>query len=184
MSNFCFQPTRRKLLAATVLLTTLPVFSASSDGEITWYDLAPKDWDPTAAFKDMPDLSMSADTDPQTQKLYDKMREVWDNAPTVASMEGRTGKIAGYLATLEESKQGVKEFLLVPYFGACIHLPPPPANQIVHVKLSKPVKGFKSMDTVWVHGQFGLERSDSEMGVSGYTLRGDRVTRYKAKTPR
>lgn len=175
---------RRTLVAAGMLVSLWPKLGISAEAEITWYDLAPKDWNPMESFKDLQSLSLAPDTDPRTQKLYERMREVWDNAPTVASIDGRKGKIAGFLVTLEEGKEGVREFLLVPYFGACIHLPPPPANQIVHVRLSKPVKGFKSMDTVWVHGQFGLEKSDSEMGVSGYTLQADRVTRYKDKKPR
>ncbi|HEY0822024.1 MAG TPA: DUF3299 domain-containing protein, partial [Rhizobacter sp.] len=76
--------------------------------------------------------------------------------------------------------EGLKEFLLVPYFGACIHSPPPPANQIVHVVSAKPVKGFATMDTVWVTGTLSLARQSSEMGVSGYRLAAGSVTRYVA----
>ena len=85
-------------------------------------------------------------------------------------MDGASVRIPGYLVPLEENKAGLKEFLLVPYFGACIHTPPPPANQIIHVKTDKPAKGFRSMDTVWISGTLKTLRSDSYMGASGYRM--------------
>jgi hypothetical protein len=86
--------------------------------------------------------------------------------------------LPGYVVPLEESAQGMKEFLLVPYFGACIHTPPPPANQIVHVFSAKPVEGFHSMDTVWVVGTLKTERAESDMGRSGYRIDAIAVERY------
>jgi len=71
---------------------------------------------------------------------------------------------------LDESGNGIKEFLLVPYFGACIHTPPPPANQIILVQPQKPAKGYHSMDTVWISGTLKTLRSDSYMGSSGYRM--------------
>lgn len=67
----------------------------------------------------------------------------------------------------------------IPYFGACIHTPPPPANQIIHVRSKSPVKGLRTMDAVWVSGTLGLERSDSEMGASGYSLAAKIVTKFE-----
>ncbi|HOB95556.1 MAG TPA: DUF3299 domain-containing protein, partial [Aquabacterium sp.] len=69
---------------------------------------------------------------------------------------------------------------LVPYFGACIHTPPPPANQIVLVVPAKPAGGFRSMDTVWVSGVLRTVRNNSPMGSSGYRLEAALVERYKA----
>ena len=85
------------------------------------------------------------------------------------------------MVPLEDTKDGMKEFLLVPYFGACIHSPPPPANQIVHVLLSKPVKRFRLMDTVWVTGVLSATRTDSHMGVASYRLDARLVTPYSDK---
>ena len=78
---------------------------------------------------------------------------------------------------LDESKAGMTEFLLVPYFGACIHTPPPPANQILHVRPKQGAK-FRAMDTVWVTGKLQTLRNDSMMGVSGYHVTADSVTKY------
>jgi len=47
---------------------------------------------------------------------------------------GKNVSIPGYLLPLEMVDQKVVEFLLVPTVGACIHTPPPPANQMVLVR--------------------------------------------------
>jgi hypothetical protein len=54
--------------------------------------------------------------DARARKMYAKLREIWDNAPTVAALEGQSVMLAGYVVALDESKAGVREFLLVPYF--------------------------------------------------------------------
>jgi hypothetical protein len=106
------------------------------------------------------------------------MREAWDKAPSNPAMEGATIRIPGYLVPLEDTKAGMKEFLLVPYFGACIHSPPPPANQIIHVLPKTPAQGLRSMDAVWVSGTMKLVRSDTSMGTSGYRMEAVLVEPY------
>jgi hypothetical protein len=68
--------------------------------------------------------------------------------------------------------------LLVPYFGACIHLPPPPANQTILVTLQKPVRKLSSMDTVWVEGILREARVDTGIAVTGYSLEAQRTYPY------
>ncbi len=137
--------------------------------EIKWEDLVPKDWDPLQEFKST-NLALLKDSDPRAAELLKRMRKTWDNAPTNNDMDGVPVRIPGYLVPLEDTQAGLKEFLLVPYFGACIHTPPPPANQIIHVKADKPPKGLHSMDTVWISGTLKTLRSDSYMGASGYRM--------------
>jgi hypothetical protein len=187
-------PTRRQwLLAAAAATTALPLAafaqplpkpSANSAGytEIRWDDLVPKGWDPMKGLKDKGIGNPNAliDGDPKAQDALRQMREAWDNAPVEAALDNNRIKLPGYLVPLEEDKVGVTEFLLVPYFGACVHTPPPPANQIVLVVPAKPAAGFRSMDTVWVSGVLKAKRSDSPMGTSGYRLEGALVERYKA----
>jgi hypothetical protein len=93
-------------------------------------------------------------------------------------------KIPGFIVPLEDTPTGLKEFLLVPYFGACIHTPPPPANQIIHVLMNKGVKGFQSMDTVWVSGTLSLVRTANEMGTSGYQMDAVKLEPYTDNPPR
>jgi hypothetical protein len=174
------------LAAASLPLAAqpLPKPTANSSGytEIRWDDLVPKGWDPNKLIKDKggADLAALQDGDPKAAALLQQLREVWDNAPTEPALDGTRIRLPGYLVPLEEVAAGHTEFLLVPYFGACIHTPPPPANQIVLVVPAKPAAGFRSMDTVWVSGLLKTTRNNSPMGASGYRLEGALVERYKA----
>jgi len=176
--------TRRHLLrilaACTTLAATLPLLAEEFE-ETAWESLVPSDWDPLKDFRDLQKYSAVPDSDPRVQVLYERMRKVWDAAPTIATLEGKKVKIPGYVVPIESSDKGISEFLLVPYFGACIHTPPPPANQIIHVTCKPPVTGFESMSAVWVRGTLGLERTDSELGVSGYTIAAAKVEKYRAR---
>jgi hypothetical protein len=167
------------LLAGTSGLAQIPANGGAAFREIRWDDLVPKGWDP---FKDMRDKGAASviDGSPQAQQRMRELREIFDNAPTIPALDGQAVRLPGYVVPLEETKDGLKEFLLVPYFGACIHTPPPPANQIVHVVSARPVKGFAAMDTVWVNGTLKLSRQDAQMGVSGYRMEAALVARYTA----
>jgi hypothetical protein len=146
--------------------------------EATWDELVPKDWDPTKRFRNSK-LGMFSDADPRVLQMMREMRETWDNAPTNSAMDGAAVKLPGYVVPLDETKAGIKEFLLVPYFGACIHTPPPPANQIIHVIAAKPAKGLHMMDAVWVSGTLKTFRGDSVMGVSGYQMQAAQIDPYE-----
>jgi hypothetical protein len=145
--------------------------------KITWDDLVPKDWDPMKQFSDA-DIGAMQDGDPRATKLLQRMQDAWNNAPTNAALENQPVRIPGYVVPLDTSKAGMREFLLVPYFGACIHVPPPPANQIVDVHLREPDKNIEMMDAVWVTGRMRTQRSSTNMGTSGYVLEGVAVEKY------
>lgn len=136
---------------------------------IRWQALAPPGWDGMQEFRRI-DMAAMQDGDPRAVELLKRMREAWDRAPVNLALIGQGVRIAGYVVPLEETREGLKEFLLVPYHGACVHTPPPPANQIVHVKPRGPVKGIRSMDTVWVAGVLSYVRNDSYMGTSSWSL--------------
>ena len=106
------------------------------------------------------------DSDPRAMEALEKMKVLWDSAPTEASLAAMRVRLPGFAIPLEAKADKVTEFLLVPYFGACIHSPPPPANQIVHAISAKPLKGMRSMDAIWVHGTLSLKRADTPWGLS------------------
>lgn len=145
---------------------------------LNWDALVPADWDP---FKDLRGTNLAAldDADPRAQQMLKKMRELWDQAPTNEGLVGQKVRLPGFVVPLEDSAEGMKEFLLVPYFGACIHSPPPPANQIVHIVPKTPAKGLRSMDAVWIHGVMSVERTDSYMGMAGYRIEAQEVLPYQ-----
>ena len=87
------------------------------------------------------------------KQIMERTREI--QTAVVKELDGQDVRMPGYLLPLEITDGKVTEFLLVPYVGACIHVPPPPPNQIVHVKLD-PEDGLKSgnlIDPVWVIGK-------------------------------
>ena len=137
--------------------------------ELKWDDLTPKDWDPLKQFRDT-NFGALTDADPKAIAMLQRMRETWDNAPTNSALDGQLIRIAGYLVPLDETPNGLVNFLLVPYFGACIHTPPPPSNQIIDVRPKLPTKGWRPMDTVWVSGTLHTLRSETYMGVSSYRM--------------
>ena len=144
---------------------------------LSWDALVPPGWDPFKDFKDLNFQNLD-DGDPRASAIMKKMREAWDNAPVNTALSGQMVRIPGFVVPLEESKDGLKEFLLVPYFGACIHSPPPPANQIVHVLPRTPAKGLRSMDAVWISGTLTTGRTDSYMGAASYRIEAVSVLPY------
>jgi len=145
---------------------------------VNWDALVPADWDPFKDFKGT-DLAALSDADPRAQQMLKQLREIWDNAPTNPALVGQKVRIPGFVVPLEDSQDGLKEFLLVPYFGACIHSPPPPSNQIIHVLPISPAKNVKSMDAVWIHGVLKTERTDSYMGAAAYRIEAQEVLPYQ-----
>lgn len=155
--------------------------------EITWDDLIPPDWLPEDLFAglfDDADLDALDDYDPRAMEIMDKIREVWDAAPVVERMDGQRIRIPGFVVPLEGDAREIHEFLLVPYFGACIHVPPPPANQLIHVLPDAPVPASWNMAPVWVSGVLSVARYDSELGSAGYQLRAIVVEAYQEPLPR
>ena len=145
--------------------------------EIGWDDLMPLDWDPLKLLEGR-GLDAISDGDPRSEALMREIREQWDKAPTRAELEGLRIRIPGYVVPLDMLGGELREFLLVPYMGACIHTPPPPANQIIQVQSARR-QSLQTMDAIWVTGTLKIGRSDTRMGVSGYVLEVNRIEPYR-----
>jgi uncharacterized protein len=150
--------------------------------EVAWDALLPPDWDPMRVLKGL-NMDQLSDADPRAMEALDKLREEWNKAPANPSMNGARIRIPGFVVPLENQRNQITEFLLVPYFGACIHVPPPPANQLIHVFPSKPLKEIQTMQAVWVSGTMENIAADTSMGRAGYRMKAEIVTPYK-KPPR
>jgi hypothetical protein len=104
-----------------------------------------------------------------------------------AALDGQVVRIPGYLLPLEFSGKKVSEFLLVPWVGACIHTPPPPPNQIVHVKADKPFEFGGLFAPVWVTGRMTTSAAKKSLFLIdgsadidiGYSLQASEVQPYK-----
>ncbi|HEX6133404.1 MAG TPA: DUF3299 domain-containing protein [Longimicrobiales bacterium] len=94
-------------------------------------------------------------------------------------LNGVEVRIPGFMVPLEDTETRVTEFLLVPYFGACIHTPPPPPNQMVHVLMhSNQVVDVNLWDPIWIVGRLKIESVESPYGMVGYQLTGERILPY------
>lgn len=146
--------------------------------ELDWDSLIPAGWDPMASFKGL-NLAKMKDSDPKAMEALDKMKKAWSEAPVESGLNGKKVRIAGFAVPLEQSDKAVSELLLVPYFGACIHTPPPPANQIIHVKLKNKLPAVGAMQPYWVWGELKVARTSSSMGDAGYRIEAVSMTPYE-----
>lgn len=145
--------------------------------EITWEALVPPDWNPAAKLRELK-LDRLSDGDPRAIEAMARLRAELDRAPPVETLDGVRVKIPGFVVMLDGNHEGVTEFLLVPYFGACIHVPPPPANQVVHVFPDQPVPDKTAIYPVWVSGTLQTARSGTSYGAASYRIRSASVEPY------
>ena len=146
--------------------------------ELSWDDLIPDSWNPEKELEGL-DLDNLDDGDPRAQQALEKIRAVWDSAPAEKSLEGAKVKLAGFVVPLEYKGDEIREFLLVPYFGACIHVPPPPSNQIVHVKSEVGVKLDELYQPYWIEGAMQVKPSSSELADAGYQMDAQKIYMYE-----
>ena len=97
-----------------------------------------------------------------------------------AEFNGQKVRIPGYIVPLEfDDQQVVTEFFLVPYYGACIHLPPPPPNQLILGKSSHGVMLETIYDPFWIEGTLLTEVNKNDVATSAYRMVVDRVIPYQ-----
>ena len=130
------------------------------------------------------DLLPEGEVAPPQAVDHSRVRTV-DDFPVVVSvgvvdeLDGVEARLPGFVVPLDVTEGKVSSLLLVPYFGACIHQPPPPANQIVHVTFSKPVAVESMYDPVWVTGKMGLEHYAGGLAEASYSMAGRGVEKYE-----
>lgn len=151
------------LLAGCLFTGTLMANADNQPKELYWEDMVPKDY------------VMS----PSAIDHNGQMTQTEPDAPLLEKLNGQLVKIPGFVVPLEGDANNITEFLLVPYFGACIHVPPPPSNQIVYVKFSEGVPITNLYDAVWVTGILSTDGWKGDIATVGYTLKGQVVTEFE-----
>ena len=112
---------------------------------------------------------------------YDFMPQL-GNFETVAALDGEHVRIPGYVVPFDfRPGRRLKEFLFVPYMGACIHTPPPPPNQIVFVRTEKPVRVKDIWAPYWIEGTLTTEKTENEIGDTAYALTLNRLEPYSMR---
>lgn len=101
---------------------------------------------------------------------------------TLAKLDGKKIRMPGFIVPLDDADEEGAEFLLVPYYGACVHTPPPPPNQMAFVRMQggKAVK-LALFDAVWMEGTLRITDYDSPYGQVGYTIEGLTMKPYTGK---
>ena len=148
---------------------------------IEWVALIPEDdldalLNPPDFLKDIADGS---DQDPvdllQKNTLLDakgkRFQKALVSTNVVNEYDGKSIRIPGFIVPLESAGERiVTEFFVVPYFGACLHMPPPPPNQIIHVVVNEGIELENLYDPFWFEGQLALKTIETETGVSVYAM--------------
>ena len=153
--------------------------TGSAPIELEWDALIPEDWRLDKLMEEYNADNLS-DEDPRAKELMEKINTFWKEAPVVHGYDGKLVKLPGFVVPLETDAKTIQEFLLVPYYGACIHTPPPPANQTVYVVTDEghAYKG-QLFDTVWVTGTLRVEKLSSDLGDAGYRIEARMVEPYQ-----
>lgn len=163
--------TRRHMLASGLAVAASARASiAATPLEIGWDDLIPPGV-PYAEIIGEGDLDEANDTwspifDANATKLNERL-------------DGAYVRMPGFVIPLEIGAQGVTDFLLVPYVGACIHVPPPPPNQLVLAEVKDPWPSEELWAPVWVVGTMRTRLQTTQLAETGYVLSVDTMELYE-----
>ena len=163
--------------AGAFALVVLGGWPAAADDpiELTWDSLLPAEV--LAAYVDIDNI-FAADPNIDPLDAIDPMdMDVLLNQ-TVETYNGNIVRLAGFVVPLDFENSVVREFLLVPYVGACIHVPPPPANQIVYVTVEAGLEIDGLFEPVVVTGVMQTTKLSTDMAEVGYSIVADGITPY------
>lgn len=160
----------RNLLQPALLgLLLLPALALADVRQLEWLDLMPED-EAQAWLDEQTGIDHSGFDTP----------EAFQSFRTVGELDGQTVRLPGFVVPIETDENGdLLEFFLVPYFGACIHLPPPPANQIIYGRLDEPMEMIDIWDAFWMEGTLNIEDISNDTAASAYTMDVDSLTLYE-----
>lgn len=172
------------MIGAIMLLLT-PLFVSAeklADGskehplELGWSDLIPEGFEPEKLLKkyeqDLNKLESLPDGSEEGLAIIQRIQAEVDMIPTNSKLDGKWVSLPGYIAPLKTKNATVQKFLLVPYFGACIHVPPPPVNQTVLVD-TLPNQGIRLHEVDYpfmVTGKLNLQKTATDIGNAGYHI--------------
>ena len=122
-----------------------------------------------------PQHGLSTQQQPEGRWMSAPVKSSGSPPAVVASLDGKRVQIGGYVVPLDFDATRVKEFLLVPFVGACIHVPPPPPNQIVYVKAESGIDVHGTFDPVWVTGTLTVTPAFTGLAEAGYSLDAEKV---------
>lgn len=175
----------RSISVSVALLVAAPIATRAADMpiDLKWAQLVPVE---TAKPKAKPFFNGATPTTPGYEAPPPQAESKWMSGagkvnqsnmpvPVVQELNGKRVKIGGYVVPLDFEATKVTEFLLVPFVGACIHVPPPPANQIIYVKAEKGLTLKGEFDPVYVTGTMTTEGQFTGLAETGYSITADAI---------
>ncbi|WP_423893630.1 DUF3299 domain-containing protein [Candidatus Pelagadaptatus aseana] len=148
---------------------------------IEWTDLMPEEdlealLNPPSYITDIEDGSAEDQISSQLQSTIaaaqdDRYQQALISTNIRPELDGKTVRIPGFIVPLEfNDDEVITEFFLVPFFGACIHVPPPPPNQIIHVTSQEGLKLTALYDPFWISGILSASLKENDMATSAYAI--------------
>ncbi len=166
-----------RLLLALLLACAVSAY-ADEVRDLQWSELIPEGAPPLPPPMAMHNMSQLADA--LAAETGPAAAQQSPAAPVVEALDGQMVKLPGYIVPLDMTEEGhVIEFLLVPYFGACIHVPPPPSNQIVHATSELGVRVEALYEPFWIEGPLRVEHASSELAEAGYRMQAQKIYPYE-----
>ena len=166
--------TRRSLLtslAASPFITVPGLAKADDVIDLSWDDLIPDQGSGTL-MKTLRNLGVVEHGQLSTGFEQEEARAVTDK------YNGQIVRLPGFLVPLDFESTGVTVFILAPFVGACIHVPPPPANQLVLVTTEEPYEYDGLYDPIYVTGMFGIAAASTALADIGYAMSAEEITPY------
>lgn len=185
----------RRLLCSTILVLVQLLFSLTVNAQrqyidIEWTELIPTDdlevlLNPPDYLFDIEDRAENDNMNTLNEVspndiVTKKYQQALKSTRIVKKFDGESIRIPGFIVPIEvDNNQKVTQFFIVPYFGACLHMPPPPPNQIIFVNYSTGIKLASLYDAFWFEGVVTIDTTDSNLGKSAYSMRLNKVYPYE-----
>ncbi|MEM7567023.1 MAG: DUF3299 domain-containing protein [Pseudomonadota bacterium] len=184
-------PAATEAANGTLTLSDLTVGTDGAPRVIDWDDLVPAEGmgEPvsfdgsTDERTGMPDREAFGDVTEADIEAFiqdiDDMRSLQEPGAAIRTdLDGVTIRMAGYVTPVGFDAEAVTEFLLVPFLGACIHVPPPPANQIVYATEATGLDIASMWEPVWITGTLRATPVATVLADVGYRIEGAEVEPY------
>ncbi len=157
-------------------------FFSSDKNKAFWQDSRELEWDDLIP-AGVPYGEIVSDGEIDTEN--DVWKPGYDNNSykLVDELNGQLVRLPAFVVPLEYSGDGVISFLAVPFYGACIHTPPPPPNQIVYVTLDEPQRFDDPYQPYWILGNIATNLVETELAFTGYTLKAQDMRFYEIELP-
>jgi len=163
-------PNRRLILSALAAIGLSPRAGFADDViDLKWDDLLP---DGTTTVPSV----LQGFIDHNTAPLSNQQPE---SSGVRGDWNGLIVRLPGFIVPIDYDGTAVSAFILVPFVGACVHVPPPPANQLVFVTAPTPYESAGLFEPVHVTGMFGVSSISTQLADIGYALSADKIEPYQ-----